>query len=96
MRFAEAPTAAGVEGGPQGGQAGLAARNGRSHDLEVLELAASEQFVVDGVQGVEVLVFGVLQLQSQDLNPSLVSTDLITDVVSHPAWQALPPEAYTQ
>jgi hypothetical protein len=40
--------------------------------------------------------FGVLQLQAQDVNSSLVSTDVITDIVSHPAWQALPPEDYSQ
>jgi hypothetical protein len=38
--------------------------------------------------------FGVLQLQSRDVDATRVAESLITRVVTQPAWQALPPQAY--
>jgi hypothetical protein len=38
--------------------------------------------------------FGVLQLQSHDIDAARVAESLITHVVTQPAWRALPPQAY--
>lgn len=38
--------------------------------------------------------FGVLQLQSRDVDATPVAEALITHVVTQSAWQALPPQAY--
>jgi hypothetical protein len=38
--------------------------------------------------------FGVLQLQSHDIDAAKVAESLITHVVTQPTWRALPPQAY--
>jgi len=38
--------------------------------------------------------FGVLQLQSRDVDTTRVAQSLITHVVTQSAWEALPPQAY--
>lgn len=40
--------------------------------------------------------FGVLQLQSRDVDATKVAESLITHVVTQPAWHALPPQAYEE
>jgi hypothetical protein len=40
--------------------------------------------------------FGVLQLQSNVVDASTVSTSLISEVATQPSWQALPPQAYEE
>lgn len=40
--------------------------------------------------------FGVLQLSSQNVDPSKVANDLITRIATQKAWDALPPQDYQE